>query len=147
MSNSNPPQVKTLPEILEEAPDVRYCYRGHAKTKSNLYLHTPTNKHYCRECLRINEANYRARAGDKRRESGRKSGKKFYEANPLKRIAWNEFRKAIDRGEIVRPSVCDDCGKRTKVEGHHPDYAQPLVVSWFCKRCHENAHHYKEIAA
>lgn len=43
---------------------------------------------------------------------------------------------ARDRGELQRPSKCGLCGKRSRVDGHHEDYAKPLQVLWLCRSCH-----------
>jgi Ribbon-helix-helix protein, copG family len=45
-------------------------------------------------------------------------------------------RKAIRRGELVRPNICELCGIQCKPEAHHPDYARPLTLLWLCKNCH-----------
>lgn len=47
---------------------------------------------------------------------------------------------AIKKGQLVRPNMCSSCERVIKVEAHHEDYSQPLVVKWLCKRCHVNAH-------
>lgn len=44
--------------------------------------------------------------------------------------------KAVKRGQLIKPSTCSRCGTEGRIEGHHADYAQPLVVIWLCKLCH-----------
>ena len=43
-----------------------------------------------------------------------------------------EARKAVSRavrvGELIRPAICEHCGKTRKVQGHHEDYTKPLVI-------------------
>lgn len=46
-------------------------------------------------------------------------------------IAYN-----VSVGKIIKPLVCDGCGKVKKLEAHHEDYSKPLDVSWLCKKCH-----------
>jgi hypothetical protein len=45
---------------------------------------------------------------------------------------------AIQSGRIKK-MPCEICGE-TKIEGHHPDYAEPLVVVWLCNKCHRTHH-------
>ena len=48
----------------------------------------------------------------------------------------SEFRNAVRRGELIRPSVCHRCGNSGVIEGHHEDYRFPLSVYWLCRDCH-----------
>lgn len=75
-----------------------------------------------------------------------------YMRNTRKRFPERErarviLNRAIRRGEIVRPTVCEDCGRyegwnneplpgKGVIEGHHTDYTQPLIVEWLCRLCH-----------
>lgn len=53
-----------------------------------------------------------------------------------------ELRKAVGRGEIEKPSACSRCGRSDlRIDGHHPDYNQPLLVEWLCTSCHADEHH------
>lgn len=53
-------------------------------------------------------------------------------------------RTAIAQGKLIRPEVCEKCGKapgkaidgRPKIHAHHHDYSKPLDVEWLCARCH-----------
>ena len=62
--------------------------------------------------------------------------------------AQNKLEKAIQRGDIVRPSTCEKCGERplpmkdgrTAIQAHHYDYSKPLEVQWLCQRCHHEEH-------
>jgi hypothetical protein len=49
-------------------------------------------------------------------------------------------RNALISGRLTR-GVCQQCRSK-KTVAHHDDYAKPLSVSWFCRRCHQ-AHHRK----
>lgn len=52
-----------------------------------------------------------------------------------------EFNRALRAGEIVRVSACAWCGSTEgTMDGHHPDYARPLMVVWLCKPCHRQHH-------
>ncbi len=56
--------------------------------------------------------------------------------------ARNVFSGAVARGDVVRPSNCEDCGikPRVSVHGHHEDYSKPLDVKWLCPKCHKKRH-------
>lgn len=62
--------------------------------------------------------------------------------------AQNKMEKAIERGELVRPDTCENCGKRpgqgkdgrSLIQGHHDDYNRPLDVRWLCQPCHHEWH-------
>lgn len=45
------------------------------------------------------------------------------------------------RGKLV-PQPCAVCGE-TKVEMHHPDYSQPLLVVWLCRKHHVAWHNFE----
>lgn len=38
----------------------------------------------------------------------------------------------------VQRQPCFICGERA--EAHHPDYSQPLSVTWLCPQHHKDAH-------
>lgn len=40
------------------------------------------------------------------------------------------------RTRMEKPETCEGCGLSKRLEKHHPDYAQPLLVVWLCKPCH-----------
>jgi len=62
--------------------------------------------------------------------------------------AHNLVNGAVERGALVRPSACSECGVAppprrdggAQVEAHHDDYNRPLDVRWLCKRCHRAWH-------
>lgn len=60
----------------------------------------------------------------------------FRAANPEKVKAQAAVARAVKRGELARPTECEDCGEECRVQGHHPDYGQPLEVEWLCAPCH-----------
>lgn len=54
--------------------------------------------------------------------------------------AHRAVRRAIRDGKLQRPEACEQCGEVGRVDGHHPDYAKPLKVKWWCRRCHQKTH-------
>lgn len=55
---------------------------------------------------------------------------------------------AVSRGELVRPSACEECSGpgreykdgRAGIHAHHDDYSKPLEVRWLCGNCHDAVH-------
>ena len=43
---------------------------------------------------------------------------------------------AVRDGKLTKPHLCEGCGLPKRLEKHHPDYSQPLLVVWLCKPCH-----------
>ena len=62
--------------------------------------------------------------------------RRFRLSNPEKLAAQLAIRKAVQKGVLVRPSACGDCGLACKPDAHHDDYSHPLNVIWVCRRCH-----------
>jgi len=48
--------------------------------------------------------------------------------------------QAIERGILVRPEQCSNCGKKCKPQAHHDDYNKLLEVRWLCPQCHADWH-------
>jgi hypothetical protein len=48
-------------------------------------------------------------------------------------VHWALFNRTLARGP------CAKCGNQ-EVQGHHEDYAEPLVVVWLCRSCHKLRH-------
>lgn len=42
----------------------------------------------------------------------------------------------VQRGNVIRPSECEQCGATGRIEGAHYSYAEPLRVRWLCVSCH-----------
>ena len=58
-----------------------------------------------------------------------------------RRRAMKRVRYAVVAGHLVKPNVCEGCKmSAVPLDAHHEDYSQPLVVRWFCKRCHVQTH-------
>ena len=59
------------------------------------------------------------------------------------------MNRAIIRGDLIRPDICEHCGRNPRSEGkrgleghHHNGYSDEsaLDVVWLCARCHKLAH-------
>lgn len=57
-----------------------------------------------------------------------------------KQQARQQLGQAVRSGQLRRPSRCEQCGKKTFVDGHHHDYSRPLYVEWLCRHCHMAIH-------
>src|SRR5947208_5546195 len=60
-----------------------------------------------------------------------------------RRIRTRSARYAAALGEqlglIERPKCCSWCRRRRRLERHHWDYDQPLLVTYLCGDCHDIA--------
>lgn len=74
---------------------------------------------------------------DEPAESAPTKGPKVkYKSTPEASKAHNILNRAIAKGKIHRPNLCEECGSTGNIEGAHYDYSQPLNVEWLCKPCH-----------
>ena len=72
----------------------------------------------------------------------------FWRGGVLKKGVANDLvERALEKGIITRPDVCDECGNggefrdgRTVIQSHHSDYNKPLDVEWLCQKCHHEKH-------
>ncbi len=55
-----------------------------------------------------------------------------------KALARLAVRQAVRRGDLTKGS-CAQCGSE-RVQAHHPDYSQPLMVTWLCAVHHREEH-------
>lgn len=60
-------------------------------------------------------------------------------ARPRRAAARYAVKRALRRGDLVRPDRCEECGKRRPTEAHHRDYSRPLSVRFLCTPCHKDA--------
>lgn len=86
-------------------------------------------------------------------ERVRQRDRERYKRHKAKYLARNKARDAkkkyatatinarLQRGTIVKPDACSDCGATgVKLTGHHEDYDKPLEVEWLCYSCHGKRH-------
>jgi len=66
--------------------------------------------------------------------------KKYRERNAEKDSSHRKISYAVSSGKIKKPSNCEMCGKKAKLQGHHSDYSKPLEVMWLCSECHATVH-------
>lgn len=102
----------------------------------------------CKTCIRAQVREYRRNhLGDYREaqkrfyysniEKSREEARQRRRKNLTAARARAAVRRAIDRGDLARPSTCPKCGAGDRrIEAHHSDYTQPLEVEWLCSKCH-----------
>ena len=62
------------------------------------------------------------------------------------RKCWGITHRAIRKGILVRPVICECCNLefpllgKNKLQAHHKDYNCPLDVTWLCDKCHRELH-------
>jgi hypothetical protein len=91
-----------------------------------------------KEELRTKSNEYNKKNRDKANERSRNYRNTL--AGNIKEKARKKVQSAIRKGELVRPSICEDCRAEIFVEAHHDDYSKPLDVKWLCKECHWKRH-------
>ena len=79
---------------------------------------------------------YKKKYYDAHREEQALYYKKWYQENGRKRVKVYWLKKWI----INKPLFCSFCKQNNKVDGHHPEYNEPLKVVWLCKSCHKKLH-------
>lgn len=110
----------------------------------------------CKDCTKADAiANYDRRRQDpafvaRERARGRDKHARLYSTGAgwqspdapleMKKRAWVVLNRAVQSGQVVRPTTCSDCGDAGRIDGHHRDYAKPLDVDWLCQKCHRRRH-------
>jgi len=69
------------------------------------------------------------------RQVRNKYKKNWYSQNKTKLIA----ETIAEKGTRLQ-NECEICGGVVKLERHHPDYSEPLIVVTVCRPCHNNIH-------
>ena len=142
---------------MRGVPHVKQCFKCH-KTKSldRFYKHpgmADGHLNKCKSCTKADVASNRLDKLEYYREQDRvrslrpkrkailqASANKARSDSPFKSKAHSAVRRAIARGDLVRPDCCQDCGASGKIHGHHEDYSKPLDVEWLCPPCHHKRH-------
>lgn len=126
----------------------RSSFRDSSNTKDGLGS-------WCKDCCREkNRVYYQERMERLGREEVLRLGRESYEQNkdhkldlavikreesPEQYQAYYLVRQAIRRGDLVRPTTCDNCGISCRPDAHHKDYLKPLEVTFLCRKCHVQA--------
>lgn len=108
---------------------------------------------YCKFCNHTAKRNWvkanpkrmaelKKRSNDPRK--ARERVRRYLKRHPEKARAYKRVKKALERGKLVKPTGCEDCGQevndRYELHAHHEDYSRPLDVEWLCRKCHRQRH-------
>jgi len=112
-------------------------------TSSCKPCHTETtlktrDKDNARRLTRESAERQRKRNPEKFREIWRKASSKKRGSKKVK--ARDAVNKAVLKGDIIKPILCEICRQDKKLNGHHSDYNKPLEVEWLCNKCHGEEH-------
>ena len=130
--------------------EYRSCSRGHLKTPDNIFTYSNGNT-VCRKCRYITATRWKNANPEKMNSYLRKYRKAGYsrikaEADRTKRTAAFKAHAAVARalrkGKLIRPSICERCRLECKPQAHHPDHSKWLEVIWLCRACHLAEHGY-----
>lgn len=88
---------------------------------------------------------------EKKRLTARRSKKRFAELFKAKKLVNADYKKrqisahqkvwhAVKMGRLIKPELCEKCGEKKALQGHHEDYMKPLDVMWLCFICHCKQH-------
>ena len=114
---------------LIENPDYdNLCYKRRMQKNSNYF----NDKWKQDEKYRIRSKKYRQSHLD----LYKKSQKKYYKNNPKKVIAHRLAKK--NKENFI---MCSNCGSKSNLHRHHPDYNYPNSFIVLCSYCHKNLHH------
>lgn len=101
--------------------------------------HSQPKKRFC--CLRCKEGSHKSTT---QRDSRLRNARGRYRKLTDKELGRQMLRKRVWTGKIVRPDLCEKCGRFGAVEGHHHhgyDRAHWYDVAWLCRKCHVKEHH------
>ena len=105
-------------------------------------------KSHCKPCKKaynkqwaMEHRELRAEWRAENRERVAEYQRKWREENPDKQVAKNAVNNALRDDRLAKPNCCEDCGKETRLHGHHSDYTKPLEVDWLCPPCHSKRHY------
>jgi hypothetical protein len=59
--------------------------------------------------------------------------------HPERERARQQVTDAREAGRLRPPLRCQECTNVARLESHHDDYTQPLLVRWLCRPCHRLA--------
>ena len=131
---------------------MKKCFKcGERKPLDAFYKHPQmadgrVNK--CKECNRRDVKENRKTRIDYYRAYDRERGnrqtseyrRRYNQDNPIKYGARTIVGNAVRDGRLTKPDQCSKCKDKTRLHGHHDDYAKPLEVRWLCAACHHQWH-------
>lgn len=93
---------------------------------------------YCKKCFMDKVEDWKKKNMEKVKLYKKKSIKKWRQNNPNKTKAHAIVFKSK---AVLKKAQCQNCGSKTRLHMHHPDYSQPLYVFTLCSPCHQGLHY------
>lgn len=132
--------------------ELKHCFKcGADKPRTEFYRHPQMADGLlgkCKGCTKLDmrvdrRTNPRVREYDRRRALlphrqalRNRVTREWRSEHPQYWLAEQIANNAQRDGKLHKPACCEGCGLPKRLEKHHPDYSQPLLVVWLCKPCH-----------
>ena len=100
----------------------------------------PEQKREENRLWKIKYPEYHRKWNENHREYYRELSRRYKTKYPDRIKAVTTLNHAITAGYLIRPDSCSECGRKSKIHGHHEDYSKPLEVIWLCAWCHFARH-------
>lgn len=150
------PETSPTESIVTDAPIFKACSRCRERKPADaFYVRSDRPSQLmaaCKVCRGLMQVEQRRRAvkeGCSRRQersadgqAGRLVSNRRWQEKNVERVRTSDrarsvVRRALTKGALVRPDVCELCGSAsTRIEAAHSDYSRPLDVRWLCLPCH-----------
>lgn len=137
-----------MTSLLTEGVPEKTCFKcGETLPLTQFYRHPQMadgHLNKCKVCARKDvRLNRRANRDYYNKYDSRryKEMQRWPQRDAQKRRATAMVNIRVQRGTMVRPTNCAQCGRTDlPIEAHHDDYSKPLDVRWLCTSCHDNEH-------
>ena len=77
---------------------------------------------------------------EKRIELASATGEYYMDKCPKVGRAHRHIRLKLNRGEIIVPEYCTNCGMEEELDVHHDNYNLPDTMRFLCRDCHVTWH-------
>ena len=136
---------------------MKKCFKCNIeKPLSEFYKHSQMKDGHVNKCKKCNKKDvsenyqknidyYRAyeKTAERRKSHNERqlaNQKKYRSKNNKKYKVHGIVARAMKSGKLVNPRICEKCGSKNHIVGHHDDYDKPLEVRWLCQACHIDWH-------
>lgn len=147
-------------DLMDEQQARKICFKcNQEKPLSEFYRHRQMadgHLNKCKECTKHDVAGHREKNIDAVREYDRRRGRtaerialntartaRYRKDHPDRYAAHRKAGRAAATGRIAKATTCEVCGKGGRLEKHHPNYDEPLLVVFLCPACHRGVHYGK----